>query len=133
MPFQFTLLTPERRTFDATVTQAIIPAHDGLMGFLTGRSPIITMLGAGPLRVDLPEGRKRFFYVGGGVAQMKNNHLTLLSSEALAAEEIDPATADAEYAEASARRAIDEKAVKQREQAIARARAKREVARLKQA
>jgi F-type H+-transporting ATPase subunit epsilon len=128
MPFQCTVLTPERQALDASVTQAIIPAHDGLMGILTGRAPIIAKLGIGPLRVDLAGGQKRFFFISEGVAQVKNDRLTILTTEAIPAEELDYAAASAEYSEAAAKRVTDEKGQRQRQQAMDKARAKREVA-----
>lgn len=83
MAFQCTIVTPEQQAFEASVKQAIIPAHDGLIGLLTGRAPLLVKLGVGPLRVDLPDGRQQFFQVEGGVAQMKDNRLTVLTTKAV--------------------------------------------------
>jgi F-type H+-transporting ATPase subunit epsilon len=124
MSFQCTLVTPEQQVLDEQVVQAIVPAHDGQIGILTGRAPLLVKLGAGTLRVDLPGGGRRFFFVDGGVAQMKENRLTILSKEAAAADQIDPEAARAEYAEAQARQATDDRSAKEREQQMARARAK---------
>ena len=128
MSFQCTLVTPEQQVLDEQIQQAIVPGHDGLMGILTGRSPLLVKLGTGTLRIDLPGGEKRFFFVDGGVAQMKDNKLTILSTEAAAAGEIDAESARAEYAEAEARHATDAKAAKDRQHQMARARAKQATA-----
>src|SRR6266446_685716 len=77
MAFQCTVVTPEQQAFDASITQAILPAHDGLIGILTGRAPLLVRLGTGPLRLDLAAGRSQYYFVDGGVAQMKNNKLTI--------------------------------------------------------
>jgi F-type H+-transporting ATPase subunit epsilon len=124
MAFQCVLVTPEQQVLDEQVSQAIVPAHDGLVGILTGRSPILLKLGTGTLRVDLPGGQRRFFFVDGGVAQMKDNHLTILSTDAAPADEIDAESARAEYAEAEARQATDARTAKDRQHQMARARAK---------
>ena len=124
MSFQCTLVTPEQQVLDEQVAQAIIPGHDGLFGILTGRAPLLVKLAPGTLRVDLPGGGRRFFYVDGGVAQMKDNRLTILSKEAAPADQIDVEAARAEYAEAQARQATDARGAKDREQQMARARAK---------
>ena len=84
MSFQCTLVTPEQQVLDETVTQAIVPAHDG-----SGRHPDRALppageAGTGELRIDLPGGQQRFFFVDGGVAQMKDNKLTILSTDAAA-------------------------------------------------
>ena len=47
MSFQCTVVTPEEQAFDAQVTQAILPAHDGLVGILTDRAPLLVKLGTG--------------------------------------------------------------------------------------
>ena len=128
MSFQCTVVTPEAQAFDQTVTQVILPAHDGLVGILTGRAPLLVMLGTGPLRIDLADNSRREFFVEGGVAQMKDNKLTILTNEAVAAGDIDAEAARAEYAEASARVATDEKAYQDRQRQLQRARAKQELA-----
>jgi F-type H+-transporting ATPase subunit epsilon len=123
MSFQCTIVTPEEQALDETVQQAIVPAHDGLIGILTNRSPLLAQLGVGPLRVDLANGQQRYFLVDGGVAQMKDNRLTVLTTSAKKASELDAETARAEYAEAVARRATDAKGMAARQKQIDRARA----------
>lgn len=128
MAFQCVVVTPEQQVMDEPVAQAILPAHDGLIGILTDRAPLLVKLGAGPLRVDFPGGQKRFFFIDGGVAQMKDNKLTVLTNEAIPADELDAAAAQAEYAEAAARRTPDAKSQEQREHQLQRARAKMQLA-----
>jgi len=128
MSFQCTVVTPEAEAFDSQITQAILPAHDGLIGILTDRAPLLVKLGIGPLRLDSSAGQKQLFFIDGGVAQMKNNKLTILTTQAIPASQIDYESAKAEYAEAAARKATDEKTAAQREKEMARARAKQEIA-----
>jgi|SRR4051812_5441645 F-type H+-transporting ATPase subunit epsilon len=128
MSFQCTLVTPEQQVLDETVEQAIVPAHDGQVGILTGRAPLLVKLGTGTLRIDLPGGQQRFFFVDGGVAQMKDNKLTILSTDAAPASAISAETARAEYAEAEARRPTDAKTEAARKQQMARAKAKQAIA-----
>ena len=82
MSFQCTVVTPEQQAFDAPVTQAILPAHDGLMGILTHRAPLLVKLGKGELRLDLPGGGSTRFKLDGGIAQMLDNKLTILTEKA---------------------------------------------------
>jgi len=128
MSFQCTVVTPEAEAFDSQITQAILPAHDGLIGILTDRAPLLVKLGIGPLRLDSSAGQKQLLFIDGGVAQMKNNKLTILTTQAIPASQIDYESAKAEYAEAAARKATDEKTAAQREKEMARARAKQEIA-----
>ena len=110
--------------------------HVGKRGFCdsTGQATInalLVKLGTGPLRVDLAGGQRRYYFVDGGVAQMKDNQLTILSTGASPAGEVDAEAARAEYAEAAARRATDAKSAEEKEHALARARAKQRVAGMK--
>jgi F-type H+-transporting ATPase subunit epsilon len=127
MAFQCVLVTPEQQVLDEQISQAIVPAHDGLLGILTDRAPLLVKLGLGPLRLDLANNQKRYFFIDGGVAQMKDNKLTILTNEATPASEIDAEAARAELAEAQARRATDEKTAADRERQMQRARAKQQV------
>ena len=139
MSFQCVIVTPEQQVLDETVTQAIIPAHDGQIGILTGRAPLLVKLGQGPLQLDLAGGQtrgaagggagsSRVFYVEGGIAQMKDNNLTVVTQMAVPAEEISAETARAELAEATAQVATDEKTQEDRNRRLNRARAMQELA-----
>jgi F-type H+-transporting ATPase subunit epsilon len=121
-------VTPEQQALDESATQAIIPAHDGLIGILTDRAPLLVKLGLGPLRLDLAGGQQRLFLVDGGVAQMKDNRLTVLTDNAIPVEEINAETARAEYAEAEARIPTDAKTAAARQRQMNRAKVKQRMA-----
>ena len=128
MAFNCVIVTPEQQVLDEQITQAIVPAHDGLIGILTDRAPLLVKLGIGPLRIDLPGNQKRYFFVEGGIAQVKENKLTILTNDATPASELDAEAARAEYAEATARRITDEKSFDERQRGLQRARVKRDLA-----
>jgi F-type H+-transporting ATPase subunit epsilon len=128
MAFQCVIVTPEHQVLDESVRQAIVPAHDGLIGILTDRAPLLAKLGLGKLEVDLAGGGRRVFLIDGGVAQMKDNRLTILTDAAWTPDELDATTARAEYAEASARRTTDEKSHQDRDRQMRRARLKETMA-----
>jgi F-type H+-transporting ATPase subunit epsilon len=88
--FQCTVVTPEQAVFDEAVVYANLPAHDGQMGIMHDRAPLLTELGAGRLDVQLPNGSRRQFDLAGGFAQMNANRLTLLTEKAT---ELNPPTA----------------------------------------
>jgi F-type H+-transporting ATPase subunit epsilon len=79
MAFSCVLVTPEQQLLDESLTQAIIPAADGLLGILSNRAPLLAKLGKGPLKLDLASGQTRRFQIDGGIAQMKDNKLTILT------------------------------------------------------
>jgi F-type H+-transporting ATPase subunit epsilon len=147
MSFQVVIVTPEQQVLDATVSQAILPAHDGQIGILTGRAPLLVKLGQGPLQLDLAAARgggsssssssaagsagasgTRMFYVEGGIAQMKDNNLTVVTQMAVPAEEINVETAKAELAEATAHTPTDEQGQQDRTRRLNRARLMQEMA-----
>ena len=80
--FECSLVTPEKAVFDEPVVYANIPAHDGQMGFLPNRAPLLAQLGRGVLEIRRRDGHVRRFELDGGFAQMNRNRLTLLSEKA---------------------------------------------------
>ena len=128
MAFHATVVTPEQQVFDAQIRQAIVPAHDGLVGILTGRAPLLVRIGVGPLRLDLANGSSQYFLIDGGVAQMKDDNLTIVTGDATPASEIEYEAAAAIQAEATARPAVTEQAFEDRQRMLAKARAMREMA-----
>jgi F-type H+-transporting ATPase subunit epsilon len=128
MAFQCIVLTPEQQMLKETVNQAIIPAFDGLMGILSGRAPIMVRLGIGPLRVDLGSDKRSYFMIDGGLAQMKGDTLTILTSHAIPASEIDAQAASAEYTAALATKATTPAEIEDRDKALQRARTKQSIA-----
>jgi F-type H+-transporting ATPase subunit epsilon len=90
--FLCSVITPERAVLETNATFVAFPAHDGEVGILRDRAPLLFKLGIGELRVETPEGNHRFF-VDEGFAQMVDNRLTLLTEQAKAVAEIDRAAA----------------------------------------
>jgi len=85
-------------------------------------------LGAGELKLDLQGAQSRSFFIDGGIAQMKDNVLTILTQEARLPGELSVETARAEEAEATAMRITDEKSFNERQHRLQRARAIKELA-----
>ena len=101
--FDCSIVTPAEEVFGGKVTYATIPAWDGQLGVMTGRSPLLARLGSGSLRLDFAEGGSRWYLIDSGFAQMQGNKLTLLTESATPAELLRADEAEREYAEASAR------------------------------
>lgn len=90
IPFRCEVLTPERKAFAGEVLSAVFPAVDGYMGVLSGRSPMMALLGGGRFIVRQRGGGRQEFYVGAGFARFGQNVLSLLVEECLPVEAIDP-------------------------------------------
>ena len=119
--FQCTLVTPEAQLLDEQVVYASIPAWDGLMGIAPQRAPLMAKLGDGVLRLDFAKGGSRAFFVGGGFARMKDNRLTLLAGEAVAATDIVGQDAQAALTQAQAMSGITDDQVAQKQRRVERA------------
>jgi F-type H+-transporting ATPase subunit epsilon len=128
MSFRCVIVTPEQQVLDETVRQVILPAHDGQIGILTDRAPLLVKLGLGPLQIDLPSGQRQSYYVEGGIAQMKKNRLTVLTNESVPSDQIDGAAAKAAFTEAAAVIPTDDQAAEQRDRRMQRARVMQEMA-----
>lgn len=121
-PLHCSVITPEQQVLDAAATSVVMPAHDGLVGILKNRAPLLTELGTGVLRVDTDQGPREFF-IDGGFAQVLNNEVTILTERAAAAENISAAQAQKALEEAQAMPASDETTAQARQRAIDRAKA----------
>ena len=101
--FHCSIVTPTETVYDGDVEYASFPASDGQHGVIAGQSPVLSRLGYGSLRLDFAEGGSRWYLLEGGVAQVQDGELTLLTSRATAAERLSMEAAEAELAEANAR------------------------------
>jgi F-type H+-transporting ATPase subunit epsilon len=86
------VVTPEKSVVDTAADFVALPLYDGELGVLPGRAPLIGRLGAGELRIKRGGQTVRYF-VDGGFVQVRSNVVTLLTSRAMKADEIDAAAA----------------------------------------
>jgi F-type H+-transporting ATPase subunit epsilon len=121
--FKCTVLTPERAVLDTSATFVAIPAHDGEIGIMNLRAPLLCRLGVGIVRMETPEGAKRLF-IDAGFAQMLGNHLSILTEQAATAEEVDVEAERTAQQEASDLRPITPEDHAAKARALARAAAK---------
>ena len=133
--FQCSVITPERKVLECDATFVAFPAHDGEMGVLNRRAPIVCKLGIGVLRVETPdqsrpdvrrdEGAteivKHMLFVDGGFAHVVENRLTILTQQAREADEIEAAAGEKALIEARAMKITDDASFTARADAIQRA------------
>lgn len=127
--FHCSIVTPTGPLFDGDATYASFPAWDGQYGMMVGKSPLLTRLGTGSLRIDLPEGGTRWFLIDSGFAQADLDQLVLLTDSALAAEDVSFEQAEAELADVAGRVSKAGEDQDQVRRAQSRAYAKRSLAR----
>ena len=122
------VITPEQQVFDADATEVVLPAHDGLLGVLKSRAPLVCELGTGVLRVDTVGEGKKEFYVDGGFGQVLHDEVTILTERAAAAENISKTEAAKKLEAAHALKISDEASFESRQRAIAGAEAQQKIA-----
>jgi F-type H+-transporting ATPase subunit epsilon len=118
--FHLSVITPEAQVLDLDVHSASFQAHDGEIGLLPKRAPLMCQLGIGTLRYAAPTGSAKLF-IDGGFAQVVDNEVTVLTQSAKLPEEIDAAAARKDLDAAHEMKNTDEAAYQARNDAIRRA------------
>ena len=119
--FLCTVVTPEKIVLERQVSFAAVPAHDGEIGFLKGRAPLVVKLDVGRLRVETDEGEEEFF-IDGGFAEMVHDKLTILTEDARRPDELDRDQVLALRGAASEQEGVSEEQFASRQRALKRAR-----------
>lgn len=119
--FQLSVVTPEAAVLDTEASFVALPAHDGEIGVLRNRAPLLIKLDVGLLRAETADGTKRL-YIDGGFAEMIGNRLTVLTEDAKDPGELDRADAERCFEEAQSLSAEDSAALAARDKALRRAR-----------
>ena len=112
----FVVVSPEAQVAEGTAQSVVIPAHDGELGILRDRAPLMCELGIGQMRYT-SDGQTRRMFIDGGFAQVNDNNVTVLTPRAIPAEDITSETvAEADKA-AAEQRGTDAEAVEARTRA----------------
>jgi F-type H+-transporting ATPase subunit epsilon len=88
MPFRLEIVTPEKRVYAADVDFAALPGSEGELGVLPHHAPLISILGAGELRVR-KAGVEESFAIIGGFVQVLPDRVVVMAETADLAAEID--------------------------------------------
>ena len=126
--FRCIVVTPERTLLDGPAEFVALPLDDGEIGIAPGHSPMIGRLGAGEMRIRGDEGLHGY-YVEGGFAEVLGGVVSVLTSRAVPAVELDEAAAEEQLAAARTRVANTPDLMAQRDRAVTAARAQIRVAR----
>ena len=88
--FHFDLVSPEKMAFSGEVDQVDIPGTEGDFGVLAGHAPIVAAVRPGILTIIKGEAREKIIVLG-GLAEMSEKGLTVLTEVATSIEELDRA------------------------------------------
>ena len=87
--FSLEVLTPTSCTCRMDVVSVVFPAVDGQVGVMTGRAPLVAVVGCGRLIVEPVSGKGREFFVAGGFAHVHENAMAVLAEECIPLEDMD--------------------------------------------
>src|SRR5690242_9907886 len=87
------IVSAEGEIFSGAASMVFAPATEGDLGIAPRHAPLLTMLKAGEVRVQTPDGAEQQFFVGGGAIEIQPNKVTVLADTALRAKDLDEAAA----------------------------------------
>ena len=100
--FSVSVVTPEGAAFDGEAEMLIVPGAAGEIGVLARHAPLVAMLKAGSTRVHVGDGNVQEFATGPGFFQVLEDRAIALVDDAVQADDIDDARAQAQLEEAQA-------------------------------
>ena len=86
--FHFDLVSPEKMAFSGEVDQVDIPGMEGDFGVLSGHAPVVAGVRPGIITVMIGDKHEKFIVLG-GVAEVSEKGLTLLTEVATSLDELD--------------------------------------------
>jgi F-type H+-transporting ATPase subunit epsilon len=87
------IVSPEGEMFSGDVARVYVPGSQGELGIAPRHAPLLTLLKAGEVRVEMPDGAQQSFYVGGGALEVQPHLVTVLGDTAARAKDLDEAAA----------------------------------------
>src|SRR5688572_18575219 len=103
------IVSAEGEIFSGAASMVFAPGSQGELGIAPKHAPLLTLLKAGEVRVQTPDGAEQHFFVGGGALGIQPNKVTVLADTALRAKDLDEqaALAAKQRAEEALRGATD--------------------------
>jgi F-type H+-transporting ATPase subunit epsilon len=90
---QVDIVSAEGEIFSGPARMVYAPGSEGDLGIAPRHAPLLTLLKAGELRVQTPDGSEQSFFVGGGALEIQPQKVTVLADTAARAADLDEAAA----------------------------------------
>jgi F-type H+-transporting ATPase subunit epsilon len=87
------IVSAEGEIFSGDAKMVFAPASMGEIGIAPRHAPLLSLLKAGEVRVQTPDGQELFFFVGGGAIEVQPRKVTVLADTAARAKDLDEAAA----------------------------------------
>jgi F-type H+-transporting ATPase subunit epsilon len=83
------IVSAEGEIFSGAASMVFVPGSQGELGIAPKHAPLLTLIKAGEVRVQTPDGQEQQFFVGGGALEIQPNKVTVLADTALRAKDLD--------------------------------------------
>ena len=90
---QCDIVSAETEIFSGDVAMVYASGIAGELGIAPRHAPLITLLKAGEVRVEMQDGSHQNYYVSGGILEVQPYLVSVLADTAVRAEDIDEAAA----------------------------------------
>lgn len=87
------IVSAEGELFSGDAAMVFAPASQGDLGIAPRHAPLLTLLRAGEVVVQTPDGEKHHYFVGGGALEVQPSKVTVLADTAIRAKDLDEAAA----------------------------------------
>ncbi|MEZ5497996.1 MAG: F0F1 ATP synthase subunit epsilon [Steroidobacteraceae bacterium] len=87
------IVSAEGEIFSGEASMVFVPASQGEVGIAPRHAPLLSLIKAGEVRVQTPDGAEQHFFVGGGALEVQPRKVTVLADTALRAKDLDEAAA----------------------------------------
>ncbi len=108
------VVSAEESIFSGEAEFVVLPGEAGELGIYPRHTPLITRIRPGAVRIKKPGGEEELVFVAGGILEVQPKVITVLADTAIRGSDLDEAKA--------------QEALKQAEEARARAKDKQEIA-----
>lgn len=132
----FELISPDKQLISEDVLRVVASSETGEIGILPNHADLVAKLGSAPLRYWDSRGTENVVAVLGGVIEVKDNRITVITDFAMLGAEIDAAEAEQDAQKARTELDIHDKpksSEDQRQMALMELKLMRELLKLKTA
>ena len=73
------IITPDKVVFEGEAKAVRLPGIDGWFEILNHHAPLVSILGAGEIKVTDPNKKEQLIPINGGVIEVNDNHVKILA------------------------------------------------------
>jgi F-type H+-transporting ATPase subunit epsilon len=83
------IITPAKLFFKGVIQSVTVPGTAGSFQVLLNHAPILSTLEVGEVKIELPDGSRKEYTIGGGTIEVENNRVLILADSIEAIDGID--------------------------------------------